>query len=84
MSSFDHELLKELDYLNSEHKSRIEGVYLYNFDECDELPEPHVYTSRGKGINISSTKLTQEIVHNCHSIGQTVGVWIDRSYFTET
>ena len=61
----------------------MDTIYLYNFyDDC-ELPEPEVYIRKGKGINISSTKLNEEVVRNCHLNGKTVGVWIDKSVSSE-
>ena len=39
---------------------------------------------RGGGINISSTKLTKEVVDNCHAQGKKVGVWVDRSVHAES
>lgn len=55
----------------------IDFVQLHNFYDYIELPEPHIYTSFGMGINISSTKLTKEVVRLCHEKGKKVGVWID-------
>lgn len=58
-------------------------MYLYNYWDHDELPEPELYTSRGTAINISSTKLTREVVDICHKKGMQVGVWIDSTMASE-
>ena len=58
-------------------------IYLYNYYDHDELPSPDIYSQRGKGINISSTKLTREVVEICHKNNKLVGVWIDREIFSE-
>lgn len=47
------------------------------------MPDPLVYCNRGHGINISSTKLTHEVIQNCHKNGKLVGVWINREVFDE-
>lgn len=83
VSSFNHEILEELEYLNRLHQTNIDSIYLYNFYDYDELPAPEIYTSKGRGINISSTKLTPEVVANCHANGKLIGVWIDRSVMKE-
>ena len=83
VSSFDHDILEELDNLNQLHTSKVDALYLYNFYDHNELPAPEVYATRGMGINISSTKLTKEVVDICHSNGKKVGVWIDRSVSSE-
>lgn len=83
VSSFNHELLGELERINEESGSKLEAIYLYNYYENEELPAPDIYATRGKGINISSIKLTKEVIENCHSRGKQVGVWIDRDYFCE-
>ena len=61
----------------------VETIYLYNYYDYDELPDPSIYATRGAGINISSAKLTTDVVKYCHQNGKKVGVWIDREYFTE-
>lgn len=58
-------------------------MYLHNYYEHFELPTPEVYSCQGDGINISSTKLTREVVENCHRNGKTVGVWVNAEVFTE-
>lgn len=83
VSSFDHELLAELSRLNAEHGTQVESIYLYNYYDHNELPEPEVYTAVGRGINISSRKLTREVVEACHARGKLVGVWIDKDYASE-
>lgn len=62
VSSFDHDLLGELTRLNLEHGTQVESIYLYNYYDHDELPSPEVYTAVGRGINVSSRKLTREVV----------------------
>ena len=49
----------------------------------DELPHPDIYSTRGHGINISSIKLTKDVVEICHTRGTKVGVWIDKDLFEE-
>lgn len=83
VSSFNHELLAELERLNQIFHTQIDTIYLYNYYDNDELPHPDVYSSLGKGINISSVKLTREVVEICHAKGKQVGVWIDRDLFCE-
>lgn len=83
VSSFDHDVLAELEHLNSVSNTNVDTIYLYNFYDNCELPDPEIYATRGKGINISSTKLNEEVVRNCHLNGKTVGVWIDRSVSSE-
>lgn len=56
---------------------------MYNFNDDEELPAPDVYAFRGSGINISSAKLTREVVEHCHAQGKLVGVWIDRHVASE-
>ncbi len=58
-------------------------IYLYNFEEHFELPEPDIYAARGDGINISSTKLSQEVIQNCHARGKIVGLWVNKKAFNE-
>ncbi len=84
VSSFDHDILEELETLNQLYQTRIEAIYLYNYYDSDELPHPDVYTSKGLGINISSRKLTREVVEACHAKGKIVGVWIDKDYARES
>jgi len=64
VSSFNHDLLAELEELSRIHgaASPVESIYLYNYYDNDELPHPDIFSNRGKGINISSTKLTKEVV----------------------
>lgn len=83
MSSFDHGILEELESLNQKHGTKVEQVYLYNYFDTDELPAPDVYATRGRGVNISSTKLTKEVVEICHANNKLVGVWIDRDVASE-
>jgi len=65
------------------HDQRVEIIYLYNYYEDIELPAPSIYTKQGDGINISSSKLTREVVKNCHKNGKKVGVWVDAPTFKE-
>lgn len=69
--------------MNLEPCYPIDLVQLYNFFDYIELPNPDIYTSLGKGMNISSTKLTEEVVRHCHEKGKIVGVWIDSSLSKE-
>lgn len=63
MSSFNHELLGFVEELNQLNKvNKVDTIYLYNYYDSDELPHPSVYTKQGNGINISSMKLTREVV----------------------
>ena len=59
-------------------------MMVYHYYEHLELPHSNEYTTFASGINISSTKLTGEIVDNCHRAGQRVGVWINREVARET
>jgi hypothetical protein len=52
-------------------------VQLYNFYDNEELPDSSIYTSAADCINISSKKLTESVIRNCHEKGVKVGVWID-------
>ena len=70
MSSFNHDLLSELSRLNDLHSTEVDAIYLYNYYDNDELPHPDVYSSLGKGVNISSVKLTREVVEICHAKGK--------------
>ena len=83
VSSFDHDLLGELSRLNAKHGTQVEAIYLYNYYDHDELPSPEVYTALGRGINVSSRKLTREVVEACHARGKVVGVWIDKDHARE-
>ena len=56
---------------------------MYNYYDHDELPSPDIYSVKGSGINISSTKLTREVVEICHLNNKLVGVWIDKDIFSE-
>lgn len=58
-------------------------MYLHNYYEHFELPDPEIYSCQGDGINISSTKLTREVIENCHRHGKTVGVWVNAEVFIE-
>lgn len=62
ISSFDSDILGELERLNLVNNTDIKGIYLYNFYEHRELPHPDIYSIKGHGVNISSTKLTREVV----------------------
>ena len=55
----------------------IDTIYLHNFDDTVELPEPEVYLNQGMGINVCYQKITEEVVQLCHEKGQKVGIWID-------
>lgn len=66
ISSFDQDLLEEMDNLRNAYKLKVDIIYLHNFFEHFELPDPSIYTVKGDGINISSTKLTSEVVKACH------------------
>jgi glycerophosphoryl diester phosphodiesterase len=83
VSSFNHDLLAHLEILNQHHKTHVDSIYLYNYYNSDELPHPDIYSTLGSGINISSVKLTREVVQICHAKGKEVGVWIDRDLFSE-
>jgi len=83
VSSFDGNLLEELDELRKEHDYWVEIIYLYNFYEHIELPDPSIYATLGDGINISSSKLTTEVIEECHKNGKKVGIWIDAASFKE-
>lgn len=61
----------------------MEIIYLYNFYEHEELPDPSIYAVKGDGINISASKLTAEVIRNCHRNGKKVGVWVDAATFKE-
>lgn len=43
VSSFDSDVLAELDLLNKEMSTNVQIIYLYNFYEHEELPDPSVY-----------------------------------------
>jgi glycerophosphoryl diester phosphodiesterase len=83
VSSFDHDVLGELESINQKTGTQVDQVYLYNYYNTDELPSPEIYATKGRGINISSTKLTRDVVEACHTNGKLVGVWIDRDYASE-
>ena len=83
ISSFDEDVLQELERLNQQYNTVVRYYQLYNFYEHLELPDPSIYTDKGSGINISSTKLTQEVIDNCHSKGKKVGVWVNKDAFVE-
>ena len=83
VSSFDTDVLYELERLNTENNTDIKAIYLYNFYEHRELPDPCIYAQRGHGINISSTKLNKEVIQNCHQNGKLVGVWVNAEAFFE-
>ena len=83
VSSFDSDILEELDSLNKCLITLVRIICLYNFEENYELPEPDVYAAKGDGINISSTKLTQEVIQNCHARGKIVGLWVNKQAFQE-
>jgi glycerophosphoryl diester phosphodiesterase len=84
VSSFDPDLLEELDSLRKLHQVNVEIIYLYNFYDHMCLPDPSIYAVKGDGINISSNHLTAEVIRNCHNNGKKVGVWIDASLFKES
>ena len=69
ISSFDSDLIKYVKTLSSIHSYKIDTVQLYNFYDSLELPEPCEYTNSADSINISSKKVTEEVVQNCHSKG---------------
>lgn len=85
LSSFNHEALKYFETKQIEVYSTnlIETIYLYNFCDKEEMPSSEIYTSQGSGINLSSRKVTHEIVQNCHRAGKKVGIWIDKKYDEE-
>jgi glycerophosphoryl diester phosphodiesterase len=61
----------------------VDTIHLYNFYDHFELPDPEEYLSIGNSINISATKLNEEVVNLCHSRGMKVGVWVDVTTFIE-
>src|SRR5688500_8683802 len=67
----------------SVYNDHIDIVHLYHFYNHFELPHPEEYLSIGSAINISATKLNEDIVNLCHSRGMKVGVWVDKSCFVE-
>lgn len=69
--------------LCTRNNEKIDLIYLYNFYDYIDLPSPSIYSVLGSGVNISSTKLTEEVIRNCHLNNKKVGVWIDRSLFNE-
>ena len=69
--------------MNQIFDTQIDTIYLFNYYDNDELPHPDVYSSLGTGINVSSVRLTREVVEICHAKGKQVGVWIDRDLFCE-
>eukprot|EP00347_Sterkiella_histriomuscorum_P002298 403368694 len=83
VSSFDSDILAELERLNLINNTDIKSMYLYNFYEHLELPEPDIYANKGHGVNISSTKMTREVIQHCHKNGKLVGVWINSEAFFE-
>jgi len=83
VSSFDADILQELQNLNLLNNTDVKCLYLHNYYEYLELPEPDIYTTQGHGINISSTKLTPEVVQICHKHGKSVGVWVNAEVFNE-
>lgn len=83
VSSFDSDVLSELEALNQQNQVEVRYFQLYNFYEHYELPDPADYTKNGHGINISSTKLTKEVIKNCHNQGKLVGVWVNKEAFEE-
>lgn len=83
ISSFDGDILYELEKLNLVNNTDIKSIYLYNFYEHRELPEPNIYSTRGHGVNISSTKLNREVIQNCHKNRKLVGVWVNAEVFNE-
>jgi len=76
-------MLDELDVLCKNNDDSVEIIYLYNFHEHIELPDPSIYATKGAGINISASKLTNEVIRNCHANGKKVGVWVDAATFKE-
>lgn len=83
VSSFDADILGGLETLNLVNNTDVKAIYLYNFYEHSELPEPDIYATKGHGVNISSTKLTREVIQNCHRNGKLVGVWVNAEVFLE-
>lgn len=83
VSSFDADILTELENLNLVNSTNVKSIYLYNFYEHRELPEPDIYATKGHGVNISSTKMTREVIQNCHKNGKLVGVWVNAEAFKE-
>ncbi|CDW84767.1 glycerophosphoryl diester phosphodiesterase [Stylonychia lemnae] len=83
VSSFDGDILSELEALNQLNQVEVRYFQLYNFYEHYELPDPALYTKYGHGINISSTKLNKEVIRNCHNKGKLVGVWVNKEAFVE-
>lgn len=83
VSSFDGDILSELENLNLVNSTSVKSIYLYNFYEHRELPEPDIYAAKGHGVNISSTKMTREVIQNCHRNGKLVGVWVNAEAFKE-
>jgi len=67
----------------SRFNDSVDIIHLYNFYDHFELPDPSEYLAIGNAINISATKINQEIVDLCHSKGMKVGVWVDATTFVE-
>ena len=58
-------------------------IHLYNFHDHYELPSYDELFGFGNGINVSSRKITQEVVEKCHEKGFKIGVWVDAEVFRE-
>ena len=43
VSSFDADVLAEIDRLNLVNNTQVKTIYLYNFYEHRELPDPDIY-----------------------------------------
>ena len=62
VSSFDSLVLQEFQRLNTQNNTDVRHMYLHNYYEHFELPAPEIYSWQGDGINISSTKMTREVI----------------------
>ena len=83
VSSFDRDVINEIQRLVNIGSKPLDIIHLYNFYDHMELPCPDEYLAVGSGINISATKLTKEVIDLCHAKGMKVGVWVDASVFQE-
>lgn len=83
MSSFDRDVVMEIQRIVTLRNQNLDIIHLYNFYDHMELPEPDEYLSLGTGINISATKLTKDVIDKCHAKRMKVGAWVDATVFCE-
>jgi len=84
ISSFDHDILRQVESLSLQNDYKIRTIYLHNFYPSFSLPPLEKLTSQGDGVNIEYAHLTKERVDACHAKGKIISVWIDCSVTTET